>query len=41
VDYNIQAILKQLEYRARDCLRKNYPFIDEAIESLSIQLSIQ
>jgi 6-pyruvoyltetrahydropterin/6-carboxytetrahydropterin synthase len=33
VDYNIQAILKQLEYRARDCLRKNYSFSDEAIES--------
>jgi 6-pyruvoyltetrahydropterin/6-carboxytetrahydropterin synthase len=32
VDYNIQAILKQLEYRARDCLRKNYSFSDEAIE---------
>ncbi len=33
MDYNIQAILKQLEYRARDCLRKNYSFSDEAIES--------
>ena len=33
MDYNIQAILKQLEYRARDCLRKNYSFRDEAIES--------
>ena len=33
MDCNIQAILKQLEYRARDCLRKNYSFSDEAIES--------
>lgn len=33
MDYNIQAILKQLEYRARVCLRKNYSFSDEAIES--------
>ena len=33
MDYNIQAILKQLEYGARDCLRKNYSFSDEAIES--------
>ncbi len=33
MDCNIQAILKQLEYRARDCLRKNYSFSDATIES--------